>query len=161
MNTEPSDRSADRGATWVVPMPTPPVVPGYTTLFSPCVTDGRHVAISGRLAKLSGQVLSGRVGEDVSFEAAVESARGVALELLGSLRDAAGDLGRVSSLGRLFVAVRVADSFSQPHAVANAISEVLLAVLGERGRHARTAIGVSQLPFGACVEAELSAYLKD
>ena len=161
MNTDSSELNANEPAAWIVPAETPPVVPGYTTLFSPFVTEGRQVAISGRLGKTSGRVLAGRVGEDISVESAIESARGVALELLASLRDAAGELGNVRSLGRLFVAVRVSDSCSQPHIVANGVSEVLLAALGDRGRHARTAIGVIQLPFGACLEAELSAWLRD
>lgn len=139
---------------------TPPVVAGYQPLFESAARLDGLVLVSGRLAKRDGQVLAGRVGAEISVEHARESAQGVALELLGALRDAAGGLDRVQALGRLYVMVRCADDFPSPHVVANAISETLRAVLGERGRHARTAAGVAQLPFGACVEAELSAMLR-
>jgi len=142
-----------------IPSITPPVVTGYKPLFESAVSLDRLVLVSGRLAKVDGQVLAGRVGAEITVEQASESARGVALELLGALRDAAGGLEHVATLGRLFVMVRCADNFSSPHVVANAISETLRSVLGDRGHHARTAVGVAQLPFGACVEAELSASL--
>ena len=128
-------------------------------MFSPHVTSGSCVQVSGRLAKRDGKILTGRVGADVSLGEARASARGVALELLASIRDAAGSLDRVAELGRLFVMVRCAEHFQEVHVVANAVSEVLLVTLGERGRHARSVIGAYQLPFGACIEAELSGYL--
>jgi enamine deaminase RidA (YjgF/YER057c/UK114 family) len=142
-----------------LPSITPPVVAGYQPLFESAVRLDRLVLVSGRLAKRDGQVLAGRVGAGITLEQASESARGVALELLGALRDAAGGLEHVASLGRLFVMVRCADDFASPHVVANAISETLRSALGDRGGHARTAAGAAQLPFGACVEAELSAHL--
>jgi len=142
-----------------IPLVTPPVVAGYEPLFESALCLDRLVLVSGRLAKMDGQVFAGRVGAEITLDQACESARGVALELLGALRDVAGGLENVASLGRLFVMVRCADNFSSPHVVANAISETLRSVLGDRGRHARTAAGAAQLPFGACVEAELSASL--
>lgn len=142
-----------------IPSPTPPVVAGYKPLFESAMHFDGLVLVSGRLAKMDGQVLAGRVGAEITLEQASESARGVALELLGALRDAAGGLDNVAALGRLFVMVRCADDFASPHVVANAISATLRSVLGDRGQHARTAAGAAQLPFGACVEAELSARL--
>lgn len=144
---------------WDLPSVTPPIVPGYQPIFSPHVISGNCVHVSGRLSKRDGQILSGCVGTDISLEEARASARGLALELLGALRDVAGSLYCVAQLGRLFVMVRSAESFPDVHVVANSISEVLLSVLGEHGKHARSVIGAYQLPFGACIEAEITAYL--
>ena len=94
---------------WELPSVTPQVVPGYTPIFSSALLCGNQVHLSGRLAKREGQLLVGRVDAEIPIDEARESARGVALELLAALREAAGGLDRVEALGRLFVMVRGAE----------------------------------------------------
>jgi len=84
-----------------------------------------------------------------------QAARGVAIELLGALQGAIADLNEVRRIVKLVVFVNSAPHFTEPHVVANGASELLLEVFGDRGAHARSALGVSQIPFGCCVEIEM------
>lgn len=138
----------------------PAIVSGYTPVFAPYVITGSLVSISGRLAKKNGAVWSGKLGDNVTVPEAKEAARGVAIELLATLREAAGDLNRVKQIVRLMVLVNGTADFTEPHAVANGASELFVQLFGERGRHARTAMTAAQLPFGACVEIEMLAELE-
>jgi enamine deaminase RidA (YjgF/YER057c/UK114 family) len=141
----------------VLPDVTPAIVSGYTPVFAPYVRSGALVSISGRLAKKDGVVWSGKLGRELSVREGQEAARGVAIELLATLREAAGDLNRVQQIVRILVLVNGTEDFQEPHVVANGASEVFVQVFGERGRHARTAMCAAQLPFGACVEIEMLA----
>ncbi len=141
----------------VLPSAMPPVVEGYLPAFEPWVAIGDHIHLSGRLAKHAGALLIGKLGDEITLEQGRDAARGVAVELLAVLKSALGDLGRVTRLVRLGVMVNCAPQFTDVHAVANGASEFLKEVLGERGRHARSVFGASQIPFGACLEIELLA----
>ncbi|HNN91114.1 MAG TPA: RidA family protein [Pseudomonadota bacterium] len=134
----------------------PPVAPGYTPAFVPYRRSGTQIHVSGRLAKRDGQVLCGKVGADISLAEAREAARSVAIEFLSVLREAAGELDKVRVV-KLFAMVNGAPDFCEPHRVADAASELLLAVFGPSGAHARSAISVTQCPFAACLELELLA----
>ena len=120
-----------------------------------------RIGIAGHLpigsdGRLTGPL--GKVGADVSADEAQQAARQVALAMIASL-DAAGiDLDRVE-WRRAFGMVNAAPGFSALPAVINGFSDVLLEVFGERGRHARSAIGVAELPFGAPVEVEAEVVL--
>jgi enamine deaminase RidA (YjgF/YER057c/UK114 family) len=138
----------------------PPVVPGYEPAFAPFVCSGNQVHLSGRLGKRDGQLLCGKVGANLSVEEGRLAAREATLELLAVLLVAAGDLDRVSRIVKLFVMVNCSDDFTSPHTVANGASELLTSAFGAAGVHARSAIGVAQVPFGACVEVELLAELR-
>lgn len=142
-----------------LPDSAPPVVSGYTPVFAPYVISGSLVSISGRLAKKDGAVWSGKLGDNVTVREGQDAARGVAIELLATLRDAAGSLDRVKQIVRLMVLVNGTNEFTEPHAVANGASELFVQLFGEQGRHARTAMTAAQLPFGACVEIEMLAEL--
>ena len=133
----------------------PPVVDGYTPSFVPWVRSGNLLFLSGRLAKRDGAVWVGTLGRDVTEHEGKVAARGVAMELLASVKDAVGDLDRVERVVRLFVMVNCTPQFTAPHTVANGASDLLLQVFGDRGAHARSAIGVAQTPFGACLEMDL------
>ena len=133
----------------------PPVVAGYTPSFVPWVQSEKLLFLSGRLAKRDGQILVGKLGGAISVPEAKAAARGVAIELLAAVKEAVGNLDRVERIVRLFVMVNCTPTFTEPHVVANGASELFLQVFGERGAHARSAIGVAQAPFGACVELEL------
>jgi enamine deaminase RidA (YjgF/YER057c/UK114 family) len=95
---------------------------------------------------------SGVVGADVSVEAAARAARLCALNLLALMQAATGSLDAVRQVLRLDGYVRSAPGFDAQPAVLNGASELMVAVLGERGRHTRTAVGTTELPLGAAVE---------
>jgi enamine deaminase RidA (YjgF/YER057c/UK114 family) len=109
----------------------------------------------GRLGKQNGNLLCGKLGEDITLEQGKKVARDVAIELLAVLRSAVGNLDRVRKVVKLFVMVNSTPQFTDPHRVADGASELLVQVFAERGRHARSAIGVAQAPFGACMEIDM------
>jgi enamine deaminase RidA (YjgF/YER057c/UK114 family) len=85
------------------------------------------------------------------------AARAVAIDLLGALHAATGDLNRIQRIVKLMVLVNSAPTFTEQHLVANGASELLGQILGDSGTHVRSAFGVAQIPFGSCVEIELIA----
>jgi enamine deaminase RidA (YjgF/YER057c/UK114 family) len=128
--------------------------------YLPFVRSGSLVFLSGHLAKRSGQVWVGQLGLDVDTEQGKAAARAVAIDLLGTLQAAAGDLARVKRIVKVLSLVSSTPQFTEQHLVTNGCSELLVAVFGpEVGSHARSAFGVAQLPLGACVEIELIAEL--
>lgn len=141
----------------VLPNVIPPVADGYVPVFAPYVQSGDQIHLSGRLGKRSGLLLCGKVGNEITLEEGKAAARETAIELLAVLQAALGDLSRVRKIVMLHVMVNCAPHFTEPHSIANGASELLAAVLGEQGIHARSSFGVAQLPFGACVELELIA----
>ena len=141
----------------VLPDAMPPVVAGYAPAFLPFVQTGDQVHLSGRLSKRNGDLLLGKVGAELTLEQGKFAAREVAIELLAVLKSAVGDLDRVRKIVKLFVMVNSTSQFNEPHRVADGASELLVEVFGEQGRHARTAVGVAQLPFGACIEIDMLA----
>ena len=97
----------------------------------------------------------GKVGAEVSVAEACQAARWTALSILGSLQRELGDLDRVTAWLRVFGMVNSAPEFDRQPQVINGFSDLILEVFGpERGRHARSAVGVAALPFGLCVEIE-------
>jgi enamine deaminase RidA (YjgF/YER057c/UK114 family) len=144
----------------VLPDVMPPVVDGYVPAFAPFVRSGDQIHLSGRLGKEGGKPLCGKVGEEISLEQGKVAARGVAIELLAVLKAAVGDLDKVRRIVKLFVMVNGAPSFTEPHRVADGASELLVQVFGERGIHARSAVSVAQVPFGACVEIDMIAEIE-
>ena len=134
----------------------PPVTPSVA-LFLPFVRTGNVVFVSGHIARQNGEPWVGRLGAEIAVAEGREAARGIAIELLGALHAATSDLNTITRIVKLLVLVNSAPTFTEPHLVANGASELLTEVLGDRGPHARTAIGVAQLPLGACVEIELIA----
>lgn len=141
----------------VLPDAMPAVVAGYEPAFRPFVCTGNQIHLSGRLGKLDGDLLSGKVGEDISLEDAQFAARGAAIELLGVIKSALGGLDRVRRIVKLFVMVNGGRDFTEPHKVADAASGLFVEVFGEIGQHARSAVSVAHLPFGACVEMDMIA----
>jgi enamine deaminase RidA (YjgF/YER057c/UK114 family) len=123
------------------------------------VFSGNLLFVSGHIAKRNGAPWAGQLGREFSTLEGREAARGVAIDLLGTLHAATGDLGCIRRIVKLLVLVNSAPEFTEQHLVANGASELLAAVLGDRGKHARSAFGVAQLPFGSCVEIELIAEL--
>ena len=115
------------------------------------------VFLSGHIAKKNGQVWVGQFGTNISTEQGKEAARAIAIDLLGTLHAAVGDLNRVKRIVKLMTLVNSTSDFTEQHLVANGASELLGQVFGAKGAHARSAFGVAQIPLGACVEIELIA----
>ena len=135
-------------------------LPGVATpaaAYLPFVRTGNLIFLSGHLAKRDGQVIVGQLGDTVTTEQGKAAARLVAIDLMGTLHAALGDLGQVRRIVKVMSLVNSTGSFTEHHLVANGCSELLVEVFGDAGRHARSAFGVAQIPMGACVEIELIA----
>ena len=125
--------------------------------FLPFVRSGNMIFVSGHIAKKEGQPWTGKLGAHLSTAQGKEAAREIAIQLLGTLHAATGDLNKLSQIVKLLVLVNSDPSFTEQHLVANGASELFGEIFGERGKHARSAFGVAQIPLGACVEIELIA----
>lgn len=125
--------------------------------YVPWVVEDGWIHVSGQIPLRDGQVTcKGLVGQDVTVEDAYQAARQCALQALGHLAAAAGDLDRVRIV-RVGGFVASAPGFTDQPKVVNGASDLLVAVLGDKGRHARAAVGVAGLPLGAAVEVEVLA----
>ena len=127
--------------------------------FVPFVRTGSLVFISGHIAKKGGKPWTGKLGAELTTEQGKQAARGIAIELMGTLQAAAGDLEKIKRIVKLLVLVNSVPTFTEQHLVANGASELFVEVFGERGAHARSAFGIAQIPLGSCVEIELVAEL--
>jgi enamine deaminase RidA (YjgF/YER057c/UK114 family) len=116
---------------------------------------GNLVFVSGHIARKEGKPWVGQLGKNLTTADGQAAARGIALDLLATLQDAVGDLDKVKRIVKMLCLVNSTPDFTEQHLVANGCSELLVAVFGERGAHARSAFGVAQIPLGACVEIEL------
>jgi len=128
--------------------------------FVPAVRTGNLIFVSGHIARRDGAVVAGKLGADLTTAQGRDAARGIAVDLLGTLHAAAGDLDRVERIVKLLVLVNCTPDFTEAHLVANGASELLNEVLGPAGAHARSAFGVAQVPLGSCVEIELVAQVR-
>jgi enamine deaminase RidA (YjgF/YER057c/UK114 family) len=126
-----------------------PPVTAPVAAFVPFVRSGKMLFISGHIAKRDGKPWAGKLGAQLSTVDGKQAARGIAVDLIGTLQAACENLDNVSRIVKLMVLVNSAPEFTEQHLVANGASELLLDVFGEAGAHARTAFGVAQIPFGA------------
>jgi len=125
---------------------------------SPAVTAGDLVFVSGSGPLLpDGGFITGKVGGDVDVDQAKEAARRCALSSLTALQSEIGDLERVTRIVKLLGFVNSAPGFSQQPAVIDGASELLISLFGDSGRHARSAVGIAELPFNIAVELEMIA----
>jgi enamine deaminase RidA (YjgF/YER057c/UK114 family) len=128
-----------------------PLDPGkYQFNFLPINRYGEWMYVSGSSAMTTGQL-----GKDMTVEQGYEAARGSALACLSAIQAELGTLDRVKKVFKVLGFVNSADGFTQQPAVMNGCSDLLVQVLGEKGRHARSAIGTNSLPFGLAVEVEM------
>ena len=136
-----------------------PEAPTPVASFEPIVSTGDLVLTSGQVATsgAGAMVATGRVGAEVDVHQAQLCARACALNVLAQLNTAPGGLDRLDRIVKLTVFVASAPDFSEQHVVANGASDLLVQVLGDRGRHARSAIGVAALPLASPVEIEAIA----
>ena len=123
--------------------------------YVPFVRTGNLVFISGHIARRDGKPWVGQLGRDTDTATGKLAARAVAIDLLGTLHAAIGDLNKVERIVKVMSLVNSTPDFTEQHLVTNGCSELLGEVFSERGAHARSAFGVAQIPMGACVEIEL------
>ena len=125
--------------------------------YVPFAIAGQLVFLSGHTARKDGQAWVGKLGTTMTTEEGQLAARSVAIDLLGTLQAAVGDLNRITHIVKLTALVNSSPDFTEHHLVANGASTLISEVFGEVGRHARSAFGVTQIPHGACIEIEMIA----
>lgn len=139
-----------------------PPAPKPVASYIPFVRSGSLIFVSGQLPMLNGTLIAtGSCPAPVTIEVAQQCAQQCVLNGLAVVADAlGGSLDRVERIVRLGVFVSSVDGFAEQPKVANGASELLQQVFGERGRHARAAVGVNALPLGACVEVEMTVEVR-
>ena len=126
--------------------------------YVPYVQSGNLLFLSGHIARKDGKPWVGQLGKTMTTDEGRQAARGVAIELMGTLQAACGgDLNRVRRIVKVMSLVNSTGDYTEQHLVTNGASELLGQVFGDAGKHARSAFGVAQIPLGACVEIELIA----
>ena len=123
--------------------------------FVMAVQTGNLLFVSGHIARKEGKPWVGQLGKDLTTEEGKAAARGIAIDVLATLHGQLGDLDRVRRLVKLLCLINSVPSFTEQHLVTNGASEFLAEVFGDKGKHARSAFGVAQIPLGACVEIEM------
>ena len=138
-----------------LPKPAAPVA-----AYVPAVEVGGLLHISGQLPFRGSDLMTGRLGEDVDIEFGYEAARNCALMLVAQMERALGSLDRVERIVKLGAFVNSDPRFTDQAKVANGASELMEALFGENGKHARSAVGVPVLPLGAAVEVDAIVAVK-
>jgi enamine deaminase RidA (YjgF/YER057c/UK114 family) len=140
-------RLAELGIT--LPEPAAPVAS-----YVPTVEAGGMLYISGQISFVDGQLMTGKVGAERSEEDAIAAARGCGLMLIAQMKKALGSLDRVERVVKLGAFIACTPEFSGQPKVANGASDLMEAVFGDAGKHARSAVGVPVLPLNATVEID-------
>jgi enamine deaminase RidA (YjgF/YER057c/UK114 family) len=148
------DRLAELGI--ILPEPAAPVAS-----YVPTVEAGGFLYISGQISFVDGVVMTGKVGDTRSEEEAMVAARGCALMLIAQMKKALGSLDRVGRIVKLGAFVASTPDFTGQPKVANGASDLMEAVFGEAGKHARAAVGVPVLPLDATVEIDAVVKIRD
>jgi enamine deaminase RidA (YjgF/YER057c/UK114 family) len=129
--------------------------------YVPAVEQGGLLHVSGQVSfSAEGNLIQGRLGEDMNLDRGAEAARRCGIMLLAQMKAALGSLDRVEKIVKLGVFVSSAPSFTDQPKVANGASELMQEVFGEAGRHARSAVGVPVLPLGVAVEIDAIVAVK-
>ena len=137
-----------------------PVAGAPAAAYVMCAQTGNTVYLSGHIAKKDGKVWAGKLGDTLTTDEGKAAARAIAIDLLATLHAHTGDLNKVTRIVKLMSLVNSTLTFTEQHVVTNGASELIADVFGERGKHARSAFGVAQIPLGACVEIELIAEVR-
>ncbi|MDI4666120.1 RidA family protein [Xanthobacter autotrophicus] len=147
--TSPIDaRLAELGI--ALPTPTPPLAN-----YVPVVRTGNLLFVSGQISiDGAGKIVAGKLGAGVEIETGREAAKLCAINILAQVKAAVGDLEKVVRVVKLVAFVNSAPDFADQPKVVNGCSDLFVEVLGDKGRHARSAVGVAGLPFDAAVEVE-------
>lgn len=134
-----------------------PPVATPAAAYVPFVRTGNLVFLSGHIARKDGKPWVGQLGKDLGTADGQAAARAIAIDLLGTLQAAVGDLNKVRRIVKVMSLVNSTPDYTEQHLVTNGASELFVQVFGDKGAHARSAFGVAQIPLGACVEIELIA----
>lgn len=138
-----------------ITLPTPPVPAGS---YVPVVVSGNLAFVAGQIPVEAGQVkFKGKVGKDIQIEAGQQAARLCTINALAQLKASLGSLGRVKRIVKVTGFVNCEPAFADQSKVINGASNFLVQVFGDKGRHARVAVGVSSLPLESAVEVEFIA----
>jgi enamine deaminase RidA (YjgF/YER057c/UK114 family) len=137
-----------------------PPVATPAAAYLPFVRTGNLVFVSGHIAKQGGKPWVGQLGLTMDTAQGKAAARAIAIDLMGTLHAAVGDLNKVTRIVKLMSLVNSTSTFTEQHLVTNGASELFAEVFGASGSHARSAFGVAQIPMGACVEIELIAEIQ-
>ena len=128
--------------------------------YVPVVIHGELAYVSGQISFVDGELVKGRLGDDVSLEDGMAAARGCGLMILAQLKAALGSLDRVERVVKLGGFVNSTPDFTDQPKVINGASDLMLEVFGEAGKHARAAVGVPALPLGVAVEVDAVVAIK-
>lgn len=132
-----------------------PDAPAPAANYVPWVISGKQVFVSGQISQTQGGLIRGKLGADLSTEQGADAAKTCALSLLAQLRAAVdGDLSRLKRVVKLVGFVNCTPDFTDQPKVINGASDLMVALLGDAGRHARSAVGAPSLPLGVAVEIE-------
>ena len=131
--------------------------------YVPAVRTGNllYLAGVGPAKRADGSILMGKVGAELTLEEGYEAARLVCFNIISRLKAELGDLDRVVRVVKLLGMVNATEDFGEHPAVINGCSDLLVEVFGERGKHARSAVGMQSLPFGIPVEIEAIVEISD
>ena len=139
-----------------------PPVPTPMANYVRSVRIGNLLFLAGHGPQKNGrQAFIGKVGRDLSVEEGQQAARLVGLNLLASTREALGSLDRVKRVVKVLGMVNSADGFGDQPKVINGFSDLMVEIFGDAGRHARSAVGMAELPFGIAVEIEMIVEVAD
>ena len=141
----------------ILPQPNAPIA-NYVSY----VRTGNLIYFSGSgPGESDGTFIKGKLGKDLTIEDGVKAARLTAINLIASLKKATGDLNKVKRIVKVFGMVNSAEGFTDQPKVINGFSDLMVAVFGEKGRHARSAIGMMALPLNMAVEIEMIVEVED
>lgn len=141
----------------VLPKPSSPIA-NYVKY----VRTGNLIYFSGTgPGKPDGTFIKGKLGKDLSIEEGAEAARITGINLLASLKDAIGDLGKVKRIVKVLGMVNCTENFTEQPKVINGFSDLMVEVFGEKGKHARSAVGMFSLPMNIAVEIEMIVEVAD
>lgn len=139
-----------------------PEAPKPLAAYIPAIKTGNLVFTAGQLPLKKGKLVSeGKLGKALSVEEGTKAAEQSAINCLSVVKAICGSLDNIEQIVKLTVFVNSSDDFTAQPAVANGASELMVKIFGEAGKHARSAVGVSQLPMNAPVEVEMIVKLKD
>jgi enamine deaminase RidA (YjgF/YER057c/UK114 family) len=132
-----------------------PPVPAPQANYVPTVITGKLIFVSGQVPSTpDGVKFVGKIGREFSIEEGQQAARICAINILANLKAALGGLEKLARIVKVTGFVNAIADFNEPHKVVNGASDLLSEVLGERGKHSRSAVGVATLPLGVAVEVE-------
>ncbi len=131
-----------------------PAAAAPVAAYVPVVEAGGLAYVSGQVSFVGGTLVKGRLGEDLTLEQGIAAAQGCGLMILAQLKAALGSLDRVERVVKLGAFINSTADFTDQPKVANGASELMVAVFGDAGKHARAAVGVPALPLGCAVEVD-------